>query len=97
MDSTYLKDNFGEKLSFHGGIDIQRVMPYGTPEDVENEVKRRIAIYAPGGGYILCGAHDILDDVPPENVVAMYKASEKWGGYPLSDEIMKIRETVPGR
>lgn len=95
MDTTYMKDKLGNKLSFHGGIDIQRIMPYGSIEDVENEVKRRIAIYAPGGGYILCGAHDILDDVPPENVIALYKAAEKWGNYPLSEEILKLRETIP--
>ncbi|MBN2072390.1 MAG: uroporphyrinogen decarboxylase, partial [Actinobacteria bacterium] len=95
MDTTYMKDNFGDRLSFHGGVDIQWVMPYGSPVDVENEAKRRIAIYAPGGGYIFCGAHDILDDVPPENVIALYKAAEKWGNYPLGEELIKLRETIP--
>jgi len=95
MDTTFLKDNFGDKLSFHGGVDIQQVMPSGKPEDVENEVKRRIAIYAPGGGYVICGAHDILDDVPPENVIALYKVAEKWGNYPLNEELVKLRETIP--
>ena len=95
MDTTYLKDKFGDKLSFHGGIDVQEVMPNGKPEDVENEVKRRIAIYGPGGGYILCAAHCIQDDVPPENVVALYKAAEKWGNYPLDDEIIELREMIP--
>jgi len=95
MDTTYMKDKFGDRLSFHGGIDIQRVMPYGSLKDVENEVKRRIAIYAPGGGYILCSAHNILDDVPPENAVALYKAAEKWGNYPLSEEILKLRQSIP--
>ena len=70
-------------------------MPKGTPEEVEGEVKRRIAIYAPGGGYILCAAHCIQDDVPPENVVALYKAGEKWGNYLLDDELIKLRETIP--
>lgn len=97
MDTTYMKDKYGDSLSFHGGIDIQRIMPYGSTQDVENEAKRRIAIYGPGGGYIFCGAHDILDDVPPENVIALYKSAEKWGNYPLSDEIMKLRETIPLR
>lgn len=95
MDTTYLKDRFGSKLSFHGGVDIQYVMPIGKPKDVEDEVKRRIAIYAPGGGYILCCAHDILDDVPPENVIALYKAGEKWGNYPLDEKLVELRKTIP--
>ena len=95
MDTTFLKDRFGEKLSFHGGIDIQEVMPMGTLNDIENEVKRRIAIYAPEGGYIICAAHCIQDDVSPENVVALYKSAEKWGTYPLSDELFKLREHIP--
>jgi len=95
MDTTFLKDRFGKKLSFHGGIDIQEVMPMGTLKDIENEVKRRIAIYAPEGGYIICAAHCIQDDVSPENVVALYKSAEKWGTYPLSDELFKLREHIP--
>lgn len=95
MDSTYLKDEYGDQLCFHGGVDIQEVLPYGTVEDVENEVKRRIAIYAPGGGYVLCAAHAIQVDVSPENVIAMYAAGNKYGKYPLSDEILDIRKTIP--
>ena len=95
MDTTYLKDRFGSRMCFHGGVDVQHVMPIGNPKDVEDEVKRRIAIYALGGGYILCCAHDILDDVPPENVIALYKSAEKWGTYPLNDELYKLREHIP--
>lgn len=94
MDTTFLKDQFGEKLCFHGGIDIQEVMPNGTLKDIEDEVKRRIAIYAPGGGYIICAAHCIQDDVSPKNVVAMYKYAEKWGTYPLSNELLKLRGKI---
>jgi len=95
MDTTYLKDNFGDKLCFHGGIDTQEILPKGTPEDVENEVKRRIAAYGLGGGYICCASHCIQDDVPPENVEALYKSVEKWGNYPLDDELLELRETIP--
>lgn len=94
MDSTYLKDRFGYELIFHGGIDTQEVLPYGSPMDIENEVKRRIAIYAPGGGYILSAAHNIQQDVPPENVVALYKAAEKWGNYPLDNDLIKLRSKI---
>ena len=95
MDTTCLKDRFGSRLSFHGGVDIQYVMPIGKPKDVEDEVKRRIAIYAPGGGYILFCAHDILDDVHPENVMALYKAGKKWGNYPLDEKLVELRKTIP--
>lgn len=95
MDTTFLKDQFGARLSFHGGIDIQEVMPRGTLTDIENEVKRRIAIYAPGGAYVICAAHCIQDDVSPENVVALYESAEKWGTYPLSDELLRLREYIP--
>lgn len=94
MDTTFLKDNYGDKLCFHGGIDIQYVMPYGTEKDVREEVKRRIAIYAPGGGYILCCSHDIQPDTPPQNIVFMYKYAMEYGKYPLSKEIIKLREDI---
>jgi uroporphyrinogen decarboxylase len=97
MDTTYLKDTYGNKLSFHGGIDIQSVLPKGTPEDIENEFKRRIAIYAPGSGYILCAAYNVQDDVPPENLIAMYQVLNKWGNYPLADDIKKIRLKIPAK
>jgi len=60
-------------------------------------VKRRIAIYAPGGGYIVCAAHCIQDDVPPTNVVAMYRSAECWGNYPLAEELAEMRMKIPGR
>jgi len=94
MDTTFLKDQFGEKLCFHGGIDIQEVMPNGTLKDIEDEVKRRIAIYAPGGGYIICAAHCIQEDVSPKNVVAMYKYAEKWGNYPINQELVNFRKKI---
>jgi uroporphyrinogen-III decarboxylase len=94
-EKSGLKDNYGDRLCFHGGVDIQEVMPRGSTSDVENEVKRRIAIWAPDGGYILCAAHCIQDDVSPENVVALYKAEEKWGNYPLDNELLELRKSVP--
>jgi uroporphyrinogen decarboxylase len=95
MDSTYFKDTYGDRLSFHGGIDIQYVLPFGSTDDVREEVKRRLAIWAPGGGYIIFPAHDIQPDTPPENIVAMYEAIEQWGNYPLDNELLKLRESIP--
>ena len=95
MNTTYLKDHFGDELAFHGGIDIQDTLPNGTVEDVVEEVKKRIAIWAPGGGYVFCAAHNIQIDVPPENVTAMYRAADEWGTYPLSAELLELRSLVP--
>jgi uroporphyrinogen decarboxylase len=72
MDTRRLKREFGRDLTFWGAIDNQRVLPFGTPEGVRQEVKRRIDDLAEGGGYVLCAAHNIQQDVPPQNVVAMY-------------------------
>lgn len=84
MDTHYLKSKFGDKLCFWGAIDTQRVLPRGKPEDVEKEVKKRIKDLAPGGGYVLCAVHNIQPDVPPQNIVRMYKAALKYGKYPIS-------------
>jgi len=68
MDTKRLKEEFGDRLTFWGGIDTQRVLPYGSPEDVEMEVKERIADMAPGGGYVLTAVHNIQAGVMPENI-----------------------------
>lgn len=79
MDPRKLKKEFGDQLCFWGGIDTQEVLPYGSVKDVEEEVKRRIDELAPGGGYILGPVHNIQPDVPPENICAMYKTTQKYG------------------
>lgn len=84
MDSSVLGPEFGDRLSFWGGIDTQVVLPKGTTADVKSEVKRRIKDLAPGGGYILAAVHNIQPDVPVENVIAMYEAGKEYGRYPIS-------------
>ncbi len=84
MQAARLKKEFGDKLCFHGGFDIQQILPYGTTEEVVEEAKRLIRELAPGGGYIFAPAHCIQPDVPPENIVTMYDAAFKYGTYPLS-------------
>ncbi len=79
MNTRRLKERFGDKISFWGGIDTQYVLPYGTPQDVEGEVKKRIHDLAPGGGYVLAAVHNLQRDVPPENIVAMFMAANKYG------------------
>jgi uroporphyrinogen decarboxylase len=84
MDTKRLKNDFGDRISFLGGVDTQRVMPFGTVDDVKDEVKRRVEDLAPAGGYILGAVHNIQPEVPPENIFAMFNAARKYGRYPLS-------------
>jgi uroporphyrinogen decarboxylase len=74
MDHYRIKKKYGDRLSFHGGIDIQRVMPFGTPEEVKAEARKVMRALGPGGGYILAPTHYLLPDVPPENIVALRDA-----------------------
>jgi uroporphyrinogen decarboxylase len=82
-DTKKMKQEFGDKLTFWGAIDTRRVLPLGTPEEVREEVRRRILDLGPGGGYVVCSVHNIQPEVPPENVVAMYEAAYELGRYPL--------------
>jgi uroporphyrinogen decarboxylase len=85
MDSKRLKKEFGDALSFWGGgVDTQSVLPNGTPQQVQDEVKRRIEDLAPGGGFVFNTVHNIQADVPPENILAMREAVQKFGKYPIA-------------
>ena len=77
MDPATLKREFGDRLVFHGGIDVQQILPFATPKRVKEEVKRIVATLGQGGGYILAPSHNIQADVPPENIVAMYEAIQE--------------------
>jgi uroporphyrinogen decarboxylase len=81
MDSRKLKQEFGNDICFWGAIDTQRVLPFGTPDEVAAEVKRRIDDLGPGGGYVLCAVHNLQADVSPENICAMYDAAREYGHY----------------
>jgi uroporphyrinogen decarboxylase len=83
MDVEGLKRDFGEMLSFHGAIDAQHILPFGTPEEVKAEVVRCIKTLGPGGGFILGPVHNVQPDVPPENITAMCQAVAEYGNYPL--------------
>jgi len=86
MDTKRLKHEFGDRLSFWGAIDTQKILPFGHPRDVEYEVKKRIEDFAPGGGYVLSSVHNIQANVPPENIIAMFEAAQKYGKYPIMPE-----------
>ncbi len=82
MDTRTLKKEFGDDLVFWGGgCDTQRILPRGTREEIRDEVKRRIDDLAPGGGFIFAQVHNILPDVPPENMMTMYEAVWEFGKY----------------
>ena len=72
MAPDQLKAQFGDRLCFHGGIDMQQILPKGSPAEVRAEAKRYQEILGNGGGYILAPAHLFQPGVPPENIMAMY-------------------------
>ena len=83
MDTARLKREFGDRIAFWGGIDSQWVLPYGTVGELEQEVKRRIADLAPGGGYVLSAVHNVQAEVPPDRICHMYAVAKEFGRYPL--------------
>jgi uroporphyrinogen decarboxylase len=83
MEPDGLKRDFGRELVFHGGIDLQQVLPFGTPDEIRQEVRRYIRALAPGGGYIVAPAHNVQSDVPAENLVALRDAVLEYGTYPI--------------
>jgi len=74
MEPERLKEDFGGKIAFWGGINTQRILPFGTPAEVAAETRRIISILGKGGGYVLNTVHNIQAEVPPENIVAMFEA-----------------------
>ena len=82
MDIKKLKKEFGEKLTFHGAIDTQKLLPFGSPEDIKREVRKTIQILGKNGGYILAPVHNVQTDVPPENILALSEAVKEYGIYP---------------
>jgi uroporphyrinogen decarboxylase len=83
-DTFALKEKFGDRICFHGGIDVQQVLPNTTPKEVRQEVARRIYDLGRGGGYIIAPCHNINVDIPVENTLAMFDAAREFGRYPLN-------------
>lgn len=80
MDTLHLKKQYGDYVTFNGGIDTQYVLPSGTPAEVRDEVYRRISDLSNNGGYILSPVHCIQPDVPPQNIIAMLEAVNNYYG-----------------
>lgn len=78
MDAQRLKDEFGDQITFWGGsLDCQKTLPFGTPDEVAEEVKQHVRTFAPGGGYVFASVHNIQAKVAPENVVAMLDSAHE--------------------
>ena len=84
MDPQSLKQKYGARITFWGGgIDTQQTLPYGTSEQVRTQVRERIQIFAPGGGFVFNSIHNVQAMVPIENVLALYDTVREYGRYPL--------------
>ena len=80
MDPVLLKQKYGDRLTFWGGgVDTQKVLPFGTPEEVKSHVLKECEILAPGGGFVFNTVHNMQANVPLENVVAMLEAIRQFG------------------
>jgi uroporphyrinogen decarboxylase len=79
MQAEKLKKEFGKDVTFWGGgADTRSILNFATPEEVRDHVRRNIEILAPGGGFVFNPIHNILPDVPPENIVAMFEAIDEY-------------------
>jgi hypothetical protein len=79
MEPAALKRRFGDKLTFWGGgIDTQRTLPFGTPDEIGQQVRDRLATFSPGGGFVFNAVHNIQANVPAENLLALFDAVRKW-------------------
>lgn len=79
MEPERLKREFGADITFWGGgCDTRHVLPGGTPAEVKDHVRRNIETFAPGGGFVFATAHNMLPDIPPQNIVAMFEAIDEY-------------------
>ncbi|MEM3872081.1 MAG: uroporphyrinogen decarboxylase family protein [Nitrososphaeria archaeon] len=84
MEPIKLKKEFGEEITFWGGgVDTQKVLGSCSPEEVSKNVIENIRVFAPGGGFVFATVHNILANVPPENIVTVFETVKKYGKYPI--------------
>ncbi len=82
MEPELLKSNYGDRIVFWGGgVDTQHVLPFGTPEQVREQVLRRCEVFARGGGFVFNAIHNIQAQTPAENIVAMFEAVGEFRGW----------------
>jgi hypothetical protein len=79
MDPKELKDRYGNKLTFWGGgIDTQHTLPFGTPQEIDRQVRERMEVFGPGGGFVFAAVHNIQAGVPTENLLALFQAVRRY-------------------
>ncbi len=82
MEPCSLKNRFGDTMSFWGGLcNSQKTLPFGTPKQIREEVKRNFECLKPGGGFVASNIHNITAEVPPQNIVAMFDAALEFRNY----------------
>ena len=81
MDIRELKNQFGEHLTFHGGIDVQHLMPFGSIDEIQGAAKEIIEVMGKNGGYFFSPSHRFQPDTPIENIIALYKAAFEYGRF----------------
>ncbi len=87
MNPYDLKSKFGDRVTFWGGgVDTQGTLPFGSAQEVREEVRERIRAFGPGGGFVFNAVHNIQALVPVENVLAMYRTAREYGRYPLRQD-----------
>jgi uroporphyrinogen decarboxylase len=79
MARDILARDFGSSLIFHGGVDNQQTLPFGTPQDVRRQVAENISIFRDARGYIVAPCHNIQANTPTANIVAVYEAVREFG------------------
>lgn len=78
MEPKFLKEKYGSKLVFWGGVDTQKTLPFGTPGEVREEVLERLEIFAPGGGFVFNTIHNIQWQTSVENILAIFEAIKEY-------------------
>ncbi len=84
MEPWRLKKGYGDKLTFYGGLDVQRLLPFGTVDEVRQGVKDLLKTLGPRGGFLFATSHNIEPDTPVENIIALFDAAYEFGRYPLN-------------
>jgi uroporphyrinogen decarboxylase len=84
MSLKWAKENFGDKICLFGNVDSSKTLPYGTPEEVEQEALQCLKDAAKGGGYIFGSDHSLHDGIPMDNIFKMFETAKRYGKYPLN-------------
>ena len=80
MDPQTLKERFGDRITFWGGgVDTQKTLPFGTPDEVRRQVRERVEIFSRGGGFVFNTVHNVQARTPIENVLAMFETLKEFG------------------